>query len=374
MKRQSGLWSVVLAAIIGLVGLTGCITVPSAAPAEVSSTTERPAPSEYIDPSWTFPVASSTENDDLPSIADVVRTVRPAVVSVMTEMVGRDLFNQSYTQEAAGSGVIMDDEGYIITNNHVVEGASDIQIELVDGTKYSATIVGTDPLTDLAVIRAETGGLPYASLGSSEDLVVGEWVVAMGNALGEGISATEGIVSRLNVSITVGGNTLRDLIQTTAAVNPGNSGGPLSNMAGEVIGINSVKVADIGVEGMSYAITIDGARPIIQSLVNQGYVTRPWLGVSLYSVDKFTATVNKLSVDEGALVVEVVSGGPADAAGLAKGDVIVEFDGATIKNIDDLLQGIINSEVGNDVPLTYVRGEERLTTSAQLSETPAPWD
>jgi len=375
MKQRPRVLTVLLAVVLGLVTLTGCITVPSVTPSEaVPTSTEPPVPSEYIDPSWTFPSAPSSEKEDLPAIADVVRTVRPAVVSVITEMVGHDLFNQAYTQEAAGSGVIMDNEGYIITNNHVVEGASNIQVELVDGTKYSASIVGTDPLTDLAVIRAETGGLPYASLGSSDDLVVGEWVVAIGNALGEGISATEGIVSRLNVSITVGGNTLRDLIQTTAAVNPGNSGGPLSNMAGEVIGINSVKVADIGVEGMSYAITIDGARPIIQSLVNQGYVTRPWLGVSLYTVDSFTATVNKLSVDEGALVVEVVGGGPADTAGLEKGDVIVEFDGATIENVDDLLQGIIGSEVGDVVPLTYVRGEERLTTSAQLRESPPPWD
>ncbi|MCK5213381.1 MAG: trypsin-like peptidase domain-containing protein, partial [Dehalococcoidia bacterium] len=185
MKEQPRLRTAVLTAVLGLAILTGCITLPSVAPAEaVPASTERPTPSEYIDPLWTFPTAPSAEKEDLPAIADVVSTVRPAVVSVITEMVGRDLFNQAYTQEAAGSGVIMDDEGYIITNNHVVAGASEIQVELVDGTQYSASIVGTDPLTDLAVIRAETGGLPYASLGSSDDLVVGEWVVAIGNALG----------------------------------------------------------------------------------------------------------------------------------------------------------------------------------------------
>jgi len=133
-------------------------------------------------------------------------------------------------------------------------------------------------------------------------------------------------------------------------------------------------VATIGVEGMSYAIAIDGARPIIQALINKGYVTRPWLGVSLYTVDSFTATINDLSVEEGALIVSVRAGSPADLAGLEKGDVIVEFKGATIKTTDDLLQGIINSDVGESVDIVYVRGEERVSTSTQLQESPPPWD
>ncbi|MBE9505978.1 MAG: trypsin-like peptidase domain-containing protein [Chloroflexi bacterium] len=375
MNKPHGLRLVTLLVVLGLLAVAGCIVVPATPPTEaVPSSTQEPVRSQYVDPSWQLPTAPSAQPESLPSIADVVSTVRPAVVSVITEVVAYDLFNQAYTQEGAGSGVILDAEGYIVTNNHVVQGASEIQVELVDGTKYPASIVGTDALTDLAVIRAEADGLAFASLGTSDKLAVGEWVVAIGNALGEGISATEGIVSRLNVSITVGGNTLRDLVQTTAAVNPGNSGGPLVNMAGEVIGINSVKVADIGVEGMSYAIAIDGARPIIQALVNSGYVTRPWLGVSLYTVDRFTATVNKLSVEQGALVVEVVKGGPADQAGLEKGDVIVEVNGAAIVNTDDLLQAIIRSDVGDSVAIVYVREDDRVNTAAQLRESPPPWD
>ncbi len=375
MSKPHGLRLVTLLVVLGLLAATGCIVVPASPPTEtVPSSTQEPVRSQYVDPSWQFPTTPSAQPESLPSIADVVSTVRPAVVSVITEVVAYDLFNQAYTHEGAGSGAILDDAGYIVTNNHVVEGASEIQVELADGTKYPASIVGTDALTDLAVIRVEADGLPFASLGESSELAVGEWVVAIGNALGEGISATEGIVSRLNVSITVGGNTLRDLVQTTAAVNPGNSGGPLVNMAGEVIGINSVKVADIGVEGMSYAIAIDGARPIIEALVHSGYVTRPWLGVSLYTVDQFTATVNKLSVEQGTLVVEVVKDGPADHAGLEKGDVIVELDGATIENTDDLLQAIIRSAVGESVAIVYVRGDDRLSTTAQLRESPPPWD
>jgi serine protease Do len=362
-----------LAAVILIAG-GGCIPISPSSPGgdTVPSSAARPQ-SEYVDPSWTFPALPGAQPETLPSIAAVVTQVRPAVVSVITELTGYDLFNQAYTQEAAGSGVVIDEDGYIVTNNHVVEGATQVQVEFVDGTTFPASIVGTDSLTDLAVIKIDATGLQYATLGDSSLLAVGEWLVALGNALGEGISASEGIVSRLDVSITVSGTTLRDLIQTTAAINPGNSGGPLSNMAGEVIGINSVKVASVGVEGMSYAIATNGARPIIQALINQGYVTRPWLGVSLYTVDRFTATINDLSVNEGALVVEVTPGGPADTAGLEKGDVIVEFEGMTVTNTDDLLLAILDAGVGADVSITYVRGEERSTTTARLRENPPPW-
>jgi len=370
--KKSKPTAVILAALVTVTLLTGCVIMPSptpSAPTAVQPTT----PSEHLDPSWKFPQAPTSPQPALPAIVDVVSKVRPAVVSVMTEMVAYDLFNQAYTQEAAGSGVIIDSTGFIITNNHVVQGAKDIQIELHDGTTYPASIVGTDLVSDLAVIRADAKGLTYATLGQSGDLAVGEWVVAIGNALGEGISASQGIVSRLNVSLTVSGGTLRDLIQTTAAINPGNSGGPLVNMSGEVIGINSVKVASLGVEGMSYAIASDGTKPIVQSLITQGYVTRPWLGVSLYTVDRFTARVNQLSVEEGALLVEVASGGPAAQAGLKKGDVIVEFGGAAVKTADDVQLAIISSSVGDSVDIVYVRKQDRQTTTAQLRESPPPW-
>ncbi len=375
MRLRSLRTHIALLIIMSVSLLAGCtIAPPDSPPNATPPSTQTPVPSEHVDPAWRFPAAPDVPRETLPSIVDVVREVRPAVVSVMTEMVGFDLFSQAYTQEAAGSGIIIDSTGYIVTNNHVVERAQDIQVEMVDGTTYGASIVGTDALTDLAVIRIEADGLPYAALGVSDDLAVGEWVVAIGNALGEGISATEGIVSRLDVSVRVGGNTLRDLIQTTAAINPGNSGGPLVNMAGEVIGINSVKVASIGVEGMSYAIAIDGARPVVQSLITQGYVTRPWLGVSLYTVDRFTARINQLSVDEGALIVEVSENSPASDGGLERGDVIVEFDGRTIRNTDQVLQAIIDSDVGDVVEIVYVRQQDRLTTTVQLRESPAPWD
>ncbi len=366
---------VALTVVSLMVGTCGCsmFTPWSAAPPATPSA-QPASQSEYIDPDWTFPSGNGHLPQPLPDIAGVVKEVMPSVVSVMTEMVAYDVFNQQYTQSAAGSGVIIDSEGYIITNNHVVENAKEVQVELLDGSAFPASIVGSDALTDLAVIKVAEEGLPYATLGDSPQLAVGEWVVAIGNALGEGISASEGIVSRLDVSVSVGGNTLRDLIQTTAAINPGNSGGPLVNMSGEVIGINSVKVADIGVEGMSYAISMNSAEPIVSALIRQGYVTRPWLGVSLYTVDRLVALMNDLSVQEGVLVLEVSSNSPAEAAGLRKGDVIIQFDEKKTIMTDDLLQAILGSEVGQTVEITFVRGDETRKTSTQLQESPPPWD
>ncbi|GAI33622.1 unnamed protein product, partial [marine sediment metagenome] len=177
----------------------------------------------------------------------------PSVVSVTTKMVVYDIFQREYTQSAAGSGFLIRSEegyeGYIVTNNHVVQNAEKVQVELADGRTFPANIVGTDALTDLALLKIEATELPYAYLGDSDQLALGDWVVAIGNALGEGITATHGIVSRLNVSVAVSGNTLRGLIQTDAPINPGNSGGPLVNISGEVVGITSVKVAAVRVEG-----------------------------------------------------------------------------------------------------------------------------
>jgi len=309
----------------------------------------------------------------LPSIAEVVAQAMPSVVSVTTERVVYDIFRREYTQTAAGSGVIIDEEGYIITNNHVVEDAKSIQVELTDGRTFPANIIGADALTDLAVLRVEAIDLPYASRGDSDLLSIGDWVVAIGNALGEGISASEGIVSRLDVSVSVSGNMLYGLIQTTAAINPGNSGGPLVNMSGEVIGITSVKMAAVGVEGMGYAISINSAEPIIQDLINQGYVSHAWLGVSLYTVDPSFAKANNLPVNEGALIVELVRDSPADNAGLRQGDIIISFGGKSITSADDLVQAIRNSEVGERVEITFVRGKDTGRTSAQLVERPLPW-
>ncbi len=324
---------------------------------------------QYTDSDWTFP-SETWASTPLPDFRPVVSKVMPSVVSVTTESVTSDFFGREYTESAAGSGIIIDGEGYIATNNHVVEDAQNIYAELMDGRTFPANIVGTDTLTDIAVIKIDVTDLPYASWGNSSSLSVGEWVLAVGNALGEGITATEGIVSRLDVSVDVAGNTLYGLIQTTAAINPGNSGGPLVNMSGEVMGITSIKIVASEVEGIGYAISSDAAKPVIEDLIRYGQASHPWLGVGLYSVDPSVAAAMNLSVDKGALIAELVADSPAEAAGLKTGDVIIRFRDEGIDNVADLVRAIRASEIGEEVEVVFVRGEDTMTTSAQLVERP----
>jgi len=338
------------------------------------ATTTSPPPTTSvnpIDPGWTPPPAIDGQDQALPSIADVVALVRPSVVAINTEYTGYDIFNQPFTQQGAGSGWIIDKDGLIVTNNHVVEGADSVTVTLADGRTFSAETVRTDWLSDLAIVKVNAGNLPAAKVGDSDALRVGDWVVAIGNSLGLGISATKGIVSAQGVSLSVSaGQTQEDLIQTDAAINPGNSGGPLVNMAGEVIGINSIKIAQVGVEGMGYAISSNTAKPIIQQLVQKGYVVRPWLGVGLRNVDQYAILTYNLAVDKGAFITEVAANSPAVEAGIEAGDVITGFEGEEISSADDLIQAIHASGVGQRVEITFWRGEVQNTTQATLAESP----
>ena len=314
---------------------------------------------------WTGCLQLNIDTSPLPGIADVVAEVKPSVVAINTELVTYDIFNRPFTQEGAGSGWIIDEDGLIVTNNHVVEGAETITVTLADGTTFSVDTsrVFTDPLSDLAVLEINATNLPPADIGDSSDEVrVGDWVVAIGNPLGLGISAKEGIISRLGVSITVSsGQTLYDVIETSAAINPGNSGGPLVNMQGEVIGITSAKIAMVGVEGMGYALSTDMAIPIINELINTGYVVRPWLGVLLHP-----------TYDEGALITYVDPDSPASEAGLEPGDVIISLNGQEISTAQGLIQAIHSSQVGQRVNITLLRGGAENITYATLIERPPP--
>lgn len=333
-----------------------------------SSTLDSNSTAQHTDPNWTFPLENES-TIPLPDFRPVVTEVMPSVVSVTSEMAVSGFLGQ-YTEYVAGSGIVIDDKGYIATNNHVVEGAQSVYVELTDGRTFSANIVGTDSLSDLAVIRIDATDVPYAYWGNSSLLTLGEWVLAIGNALGEGITATEGIVSRLNVSVNVDGNMLYGLIQTTAAINPGNSGGPLVNVSGEVIGITSVKIVASEVEGIGYAISSSEAKPIIKDLIRYGHVTYPWLGVSVSTVTPLLAASENLSVDRGALIAEIVTDGPAEAAGLQVGDIIIRFADKEIANLADLVQAIRGSQIGQDVEIVFVRGKDTKTASVQPVERP----
>ena len=221
----------------------------------------------FIDTDWSIPPAEN-ESPVLPSIADVVAAVKPSVVAIDTET-SFQFFRRSFTQEGAGSGWILTEDGIIVTNSHVVAGAENIIITLDDGRTFAVDLntVATDQLKDLAVLKIDAEDLPAVNIGDSSALRVGDWVVTIGNPLGLGISAKEGIVSRLDVSLTVEGQTLDHFIETSAAINPGNSGGPLVNMRGEVVGITSAKISSVGVEGLGYAISINEAILGIQELM-----------------------------------------------------------------------------------------------------------
>lgn len=304
----------------------------------------------------------------------LVAEVAPAVVSIVTESVSYNWFWQAVPQTGAGSGIIISPDGYIVTNNHVVEGANKVTVTLSSGSTYEATIVGTDAETDLAVVRIDASGLDYLHFlnNSLEQLGVLDPVVAVGNALAlpGGPTWTLGVVSNLGRSIEVDtGAVLKDIIQTDAAINAGNSGGPLVNMAGQVVGIN-VAIAS-NAENIGFAISTDTAIPVVQSLINEGKVVRPWLGVSVATVTPAVQQYYHLSVDAGALITSVSSGSPADEAGLKAGDVICRIDNKDISTSDDLVSVIGSHQIGDQIGITYYHGNVQKVTSATLGESPS---
>ena len=326
------------------------------------------------DPTWKAPTPSDN-SATLPSIADVVEKAYPEVVTITTEQYVSDIFSRQVTQTGAGSGWVLDNKGIVVTNNHVVAGATKIMIQFADGRTYEANSskVSRDPLTDLAVIKVNLSNLQSASIGDSSRLRVGEWVVAIGNPLGKGIRAKEGTISGVKVSLSMDEEeSMYDLIETSAAINPGNSGGPLLNMKGEVVGITSAKIAEVGVEGMGYAIAINSAMPILQELITKGYITRPFLGVELYTNNQSIAYHYGLGVDHGAAVTFVQPGSPAAIAGLKRLDVIIKYQGADINSAPELLRALRNSKIGEDVTVTYMRGKTTLSATMKLTNSPPP--
>jgi serine protease Do len=335
-----------------------------------SSISSSPTPTQTSAPTQT---AASPEDYNLPSITDVVDQVNPAVVSIVVGTVSYNWFMQPVPSEAAGSGIIIDARGYIITNNHVIQDATSITVSLTDGRSFDATLVGTDPSTDLAVIKINGDNLPTASFGNSSALRVGEWVVAIGNALAleGGPTVTVGVVSAMGRTIEVDSETtLYDLIQTDAAINPGNSGGPLINLNGEVIGINTAKISSVEVSGVGFAISADSALPVIDELITKGYVSRPYLGVSLVTVTPTIVRSYDLRVDKGAMIYYMNPGTPASDAGLRPGDVITVFDDVEIETADDVILAIRNHSVGDTVQIKFYRGSSLQIASVTLIEKP----
>jgi serine protease Do len=268
---------------------------------------------------------------------------------------------------ALGSGVIISKDGYIITNNHVVEHADRIDVELHDGTKRQAKLVGADPSTDLAVVKIDpTPGMRYARLGDSDQVKVGEWVIAIGSPRGFDWTVTAGIVSaKHRTSIgALGPAGYEDFIQTDASINPGNSGGPLINLNGEVIGINSLIIsASQGSEGMGFAIPSNMAREISRSLIEEGMVVRGYLGVNIQDITPDMAKSLKLKSTAGVIVAQVMPGGPADTAGMTQGDIVRQYDGKDIENVSQLRNLVAATQPGFSVQVKVLRdGREKHLT------------
>jgi serine protease Do len=293
------------------------------------------------------------------SIPDIVKKVGPSVVAIHTEVTEYDIFLQPIPGQGVGTGIIIDGNGYIVTNNHVIENAQSVKVITSDGRSFDAVKVNGDSFTDLAVIQISAKDLPVAEIGSSKTLLVGEGVVAMGNALAleGGPTVTSGIVSYIGRSIMEpNGTVLNDLIQTDAAINPGNSGGPLLNMAGQVIGINTAVASQA--ENIGFAIAITPALPVIDQLVHQGHIIRPYLGAGLYTVTN------------GVVITSVEAGSPADKAGLQVGDIITQFAGQKVATAEELRQSIISGHIGDRVEIDYIRNGMEEKTFATLIASP----
>jgi len=272
---------------------------------------------------------------------------------------------REFRQRGLGSGVIISPDGYILTNNHVVGGADEINVKLMDKREYKAKVVGKDPKTDLALIKIDTKeALPVAALGVSNTAEVGDWVVAIGNPYGFDLTVTAGIISAKGRAL--GGN-YDDFIQTDASINPGNSGGPLFDINGRVIGINTAIYSRTGSNaGIGFAIPIDIARDVMDQLKSNGRVVRGWLGVQIQEVTPELAQSFGLTKPEGALVAGVEKGGPAAKSGIDRGDVIVKFDGRDVKDQHSLPALVASTPINKKVPVEIIRSGKRLTVEAKV--------
>ena len=318
-----------------------------------------------------------TANEDrVYTTPEIVDLVGPAVVGVINKATYTNpyagMFGQQMpggeVEQGSGSGVIISDDGYIVTNNHVIEGATEILVILNAGEEYTAKLVGSDAKTDLAVLKIDAEALTYAKLGTSSELRVGETAIAIGNPLGQEFAGTttQGIISGLNRSITIDNKTM-NLIQTDAAINPGNSGGALVNDHGQVIGINTAKISSSQYEGLGFAIPIDDAKPIIEDLIANGYVTgRPVIGIAGRAVTEQDAKAYNLKV--GIYVSSMTADSPAYMAGIKIGDIITECEGKKVETVEELNEIKNKHKVGDTITLKVYRQGKTLDIRLVLGE------
>ena len=377
-KRSSLILSAQFALSLIAVFLLAC-----GAPAPAPTHTPTPAPTEVPDIPTPAPTAAlrappivsaflgtpgSPESGQLPSIADLVDSVEEVVASISVESVNRGLFFE-FTDEGAGTGIIMSSDGYIVTNYHVIHDVIAVRVDLPNGDSYDARIVGWDVVTDLAVLKIEPDtALPVVEWGNSESMRVGDWVVALGNALSlkGGPTVTLGIISALGRTVPTERGPLYDMIQTDAAINKGNSGGPLVSLDGKVIGISTAMLSQA--QGIGFAVSSETALPVIESLIEHGEVVRPSMQVSVEDVTPAIANRMGLNVREGVIITRLTQRGAAFNAGLQVGDVITSLDGIPTKGVSEFLTLLWSYEVGDSVEVSYNRSNKLFEATVELSE------
>ena len=318
------------------------------------------------------PTASANETPVLsfPSIADVVEYVKPSVVYIAVDYIESSIFFET-VRTKTGSGVLLSPDGYILTNNHVIEDARSIEVLLPNELDtYVAQIIGTDPLSDLAVIKIDGQGFPTVNFADTSRLRIGDWVIALGNALGleGGPSVTLGIVSNLDRSFPLGQSAFYDIIQTDAAINPGNSGGPLVDLNGDVVGINTFIISSA--QNIGFSVNASTAQRVYEDLVQQGRVTRPYVGIRLQTLTPVLATELGLSKKRGVLVSFVEPDGPSAEAGLRTEDVITEFQGLMVTEASEFIKLLWQYSVGDVVTIVYWRGNDQHEAQVVLTERP----
>ena len=368
--RYRNLIGVLLLALVILV--SGC---SAAIVQDAPSAADKPAASQAAS-AGPGPEFAST-GDIRTIVQEVVNQVRPSVVQVANEQRRQGPSGDPVlVPTGSGSGFIIDAAGHIITNNHVVAGAERLTVALPDGRLFVAETVGRDPRTDLAVIKIEGEDLPIVALGTSQDLAIGQWVIAIGNALGlpGGPTVTVGVVSATGRTARPDENFLFDLIQTDAAINPGNSGGPLIDLAGRVIGINTLGAGlirpGLQAQGIGFAIAIDTAKPLTRQIIETGRVAHPYIGVELFYNNPIIAEQDGLPNIAGAVIARVEAGSPADEAGLEPNDIIIAADAERLVDESTLYRILSRRMPGDELALTVQRGEEQREISLALGVFP----
>jgi len=334
-----------------------------------------PAPSSLNTNDGSVQTLVINSTDVETSITQAVQKVGPAVVTIVGTLPGQiTIFGSTGDQTVSGSGFFISDQGYILTNNHVVEGTKEVSIILSDGTEQKATIIGTDPYSDIAILKTDGKVPAVASLGNSDLLQPGESVIAIGSPLGNfKNTVTVGVVSATGRSIETGrGYTVEDLIQTDAAINQGNSGGPLVNLAGEVVGINNMIVRGSGsgaiAEGLGFAIPVNTAQAVANQIIAKGYFSRPFMGISFQAITPDIADAYHLPAKWGVYVQKVVSGSPADAADLKADDIITSINDVKMDETHDYLNLLYTYKPGDQVTLGIIRDGKEMSLNITLGE------